>query len=80
MEGGIEIGFRSSTGSILDSYRLQSGHDNQQHTSMRRPRSHAAHRAKSNPLTNPLSRMTCYKSYPPWNLKALSHHGPSKGI
>eukprot|EP00973_Karenia_brevis_P062755 8726148-Karenia_brevis.AAC.1 len=51
MEGGLESGFHSSTGSILDSYRVQSGHDNQQHTSMRRPRSHAAHRAKTNPFT-----------------------------
>eukprot|EP00973_Karenia_brevis_P053137 7386895-Karenia_brevis.AAC.1 len=36
----------------MDSYRLQSGHDNHQHTSMRRPRPHAAHRATSNRFSN----------------------------
>eukprot|EP00973_Karenia_brevis_P052143 7244905-Karenia_brevis.AAC.1 len=44
------MSMHSTTGS--DTYRLQSGHDKYKHTSMRRERSHAAHRASPNPFTD----------------------------
>eukprot|EP00973_Karenia_brevis_P025359 3499437-Karenia_brevis.AAC.1 len=46
LEAGVELGMHSTTGSLQDTYRLQSGHDRCQQTSMRRERSHAAHRAR----------------------------------
>eukprot|EP00973_Karenia_brevis_P051503 7151499-Karenia_brevis.AAC.1 len=55
LEGGVSVELHSSTGSIMDSYRLQAGMDKHEHTSMRRSQSHAAHRAIQNPLSNSTS-------------------------